>query len=137
MATKITVETTVNAPVEKAWKIYTTPKHVMQWNNASDDWHTPSAQNDLKKGGKFVYRMEAKDKSTGFDFGGTYTEIKPNQLIAYTMGDERKVTVSFDPKGKQTKVKVTFDAETTNSLELQQKGWQAILDNYKKYVEEA
>src|SRR5205085_6625362 len=92
---QITVETTVNVPVEKAWKIFTTPDDITKWNNASDDWHSPTAENDLRPGGKFVYRMEAKDGSFGFDFGGQYDEVKPNELIAYTIGDGRKVEVVF------------------------------------------
>jgi uncharacterized protein YndB with AHSA1/START domain len=131
----ITVETTVNAPVEKAWKLWTVPEHIMQWNNASDDWHTPSAENDVRPGGKFSIRMEAKDKSFGFDFGGIYDKVTPNELITYTLGDGRKVKVTFSSEGKQTKVVETFDPESVNPIEMQKNGWQAILNNFKKYVE--
>lgn len=107
----------------------------MQWNNASDDWHTPKAENDLRVGGKFVSRMEAKDGSVGFDFWGIYDEVKPNELIEYTMGDGRKVKVAFNGNESETTVVVTFEPEDENSRELQQGGWQAILDNFKKCVE--
>jgi len=131
----ITIEATVYVPVEKAWEVYTDPKHVTQWNHASDDWHSPSAENDLRPGGKFSYRMEAKDGSFGFDFGGTYDEVKPYELIAYTIGDGRKVQNVFTKEGDATKLTVTFEAEGTNPVEMQRGGWQAILNNYKKYAE--
>ena len=134
-ATNITVEATVNAPVEKVWSYFTQPQHVKNWNNASDDWHTPRAENDLQVGGNFVYRMEAKDGSFGFDFGGTYDAVKENEYLEYTIGDGRKVKISFIPQGTSTKVVETFEAETTNSVELQRTGWQSILDNFKKYTE--
>jgi uncharacterized protein YndB with AHSA1/START domain len=133
--TQITVETTVNVPVEKAWKVWTTPDDITQWNNASDDWHTPKAENDLRPGGKFTYRMEAKDGSFGFDFGGVYDEVKPNELLVYTIGDGRKVEVTFTGNGDETKVVETFEAESSHSIEMQQGGWQAILNNFKKYAE--
>ena len=133
--TSITVENTVNAPVEKVWEFWTDPKHITQWNNASDDWHTPRAENDLRTGGKFTARMEAKDGSFGFDFGGTYDDVQEYRSIAYTMGDGRQVKIDFTPQGGATKVSETFDAESTNSIELQRTGWQAILDNFKKYTE--
>jgi uncharacterized protein YndB with AHSA1/START domain len=133
---KITVETTINAPVEKVWEYWTEPKHITKWNNASDDWHTPIAENDLTVGGKFLTRMEAKDGSFGFDFGGIYDEVKLNEVIAYTMGDGRKVTITFNGQGNETQVIETFDAETTNPIEMQQAGWQSILDNFKKYIEQ-
>lgn len=132
----ITIETTVNAPVEKVWAYWTQPKHIIQWNNASEDWHTPHAENDLRIGGKFVSRMEAKDGSMGFDFSGIYDEVEENKTIAYSMGDGRKVSVSFAGNGNETKVIETFDPESTHSLEMQQAGWQAILDNFKKYTEQ-
>ena len=132
---KITVENTVAAPVEKVWKFWTAPEHITKWNNASPDWHTPRAENDLRTGGKFLSRMEARDGSQGFDFNGTYDQVKLNKEIAYTMEDGRKVNISFEEMGNATKVTETFDAETTNSLELQKGGWQAILDNFKKYTE--
>ena len=133
---KVTVKATVNAPVEKIWEYWTEPKHITKWNNASDDWHTPIAENDLTVGGKFLTRMEAKDGSFGFDFGGIYDEVKLNELISYTMGDGRKVTITFKAQGNETEVIETFDAETSNPVEMQQAGWQAILDNFKKYVEQ-
>ncbi|MBK0401538.1 SRPBCC family protein [Adhaeribacter sp. BT258] len=133
--TSITVETTVNAPVEKVWQFWTAPEHITQWNSASEDWHTPSAENDPRTGGKFKSRMEAKDGSVGFDFEGVYDEVKPNELIAYAMPDGRKVKITFAGNGHETKVTETFDAEGTHSDEMQRAGWQAILDNFKKYVE--
>jgi uncharacterized protein YndB with AHSA1/START domain len=132
---RITVENTINAPVETIWKAWTTPEDIQQWNSANEDWHTPHAENDLRTGGKFVARMEAKDGSFGFDFGGVYDEVEEYKKIAYTMGDGRQVQVSFEADGDQTKVTETFDAETQNSPEMQRAGWQAILDNFKKYVE--
>lgn len=131
----LTVESTVNAPIEKAWEFWTKPEHVTQWNNASDDWHTPRAENDLRPGGNFVYRMEAKDGSFGFDFGGVYDAVKKNEYIEYTIADGRKVKISFSGKDNTTKVVESFEAETQNSLELQQTGWQAIMDSFKKYTE--
>ena len=133
--TQITVENTVAAPVEKVWQYWTTPDHITKWNYASDDWHSPLAENDLRVGGKFSARMEAKDGSMGFDFAGVYDEVKPHQRIAYTMGDGRRVTVDFTSNGNETKVSETFDAEDTHSMEMQRGGWQAILDNFKNYVE--
>src|ERR1044071_2582885 len=112
--TTITVESTINAPVEKVWEFWTTPEHITKWNHASDDWHTPFAENDLRSGGKFMSRMEAKDGSFGFDFGGVYDEVKTNELIAYTIGDGRKVKVAFTNQGNSTKVTETFEAENQN-----------------------
>jgi uncharacterized protein YndB with AHSA1/START domain len=135
-ATRITIESTVEAPVEKVWQCWTKPEHITKWNAASDDWHTPHAENDVRVGGSFKSRMEAKDGSMGFDFGGIYDEVKPNETIAYTMGDGRKVHVSFSDLGNnKTKVIETFDAERTNPVELQRAGWQSILDNFKRYTE--
>jgi uncharacterized protein YndB with AHSA1/START domain len=132
----ITVQAVINAPVEKVWNLWTTPRHITKWNNASDDWHTPRAENDLRVGEKFLYRMEAKDGSFGFDFVGLYDAIKRSELIAYTLDDERKVKVTFTKNNDvETKVVETFEAESTNPLEMQRGGWQAILDNFKKYVE--
>src|SRR4051812_12130406 len=116
--TQITVETTVQTTVEKVWSFWTNPESITQWNSASPDWHTPRAENDLREGGQFVFRMEAKDGSFGFDFGGVYDEIKANELIAYTLGDGRKVKVTFIGNGTETKVSETFEAENTNSIEL-------------------
>ncbi len=135
MQNPITVEVSVKAPLEKVWELWTQPEHITQWNAASDDWHTPRAENDLRTGGKFSSRMEAKDGSFGFDFGGTYDEVKEHELIAYTMGDGRQVRVTFVPLGNVTLVKEDFEAESENSREMQQSGWQSILDNFKKYVE--
>jgi len=133
--TAITVEATVNAPVEKVWKLWTEPEHIKKWNNASDDWHSPSAVNDLKVGGQFSVRMEAKDGSFGFDFGGTYDNVIPNKLIAYTLGDGRKVKIDFSVDGNQTKVIEVFEAESQNPIEMQKNGWQSIMNNFKKYTE--
>jgi uncharacterized protein YndB with AHSA1/START domain len=135
MKKPITIEALIKAPVEKVWGFWTAPEHIMRWNNASDDWHTPRAENDLRPGGKFLSRMEAKDGSAGFDFVGTYDEVKKNELIAYTMGDGRKVKVVFANDRSGTKVVETFDPEDTNPVEMQRGGWQAILNNFKKYVE--
>jgi len=133
--TTITVESTVNASVEKTWKLWTGVEHITKWNSASEDWHTPRATNDLRIGGKFTSRMEAKDGSFGFDFGGTYSEVKPNQRIAYTMDDGRKAIITFSSNNNTTKVVITFEAESENPVEMQKGGWQAILNNFKKYAE--
>ena len=133
--TKITVQTTVHAPVEKVWEYWSAPEHITKWNNASDDWHSPRSENDLRTGGKFSTRMEAKDGSMGFDFGGVYDDVKINELIEFTMGDGRKVTINFSGRGDETNIVETFDAEDTYSIEMQRGGWQAILDNFKKYTE--
>lgn len=136
MDNPITVEADINAPIEKIWEFYNTPEHITKWNSPSNDWHTPKAENDLKTGGKFLYRMEAKDGSTGFDFGGTYTEVIENSLMKYTMDDGRKVVVEMSQENDNpTKVVVTFDPENENAPEFQKQGWQGILDNFKKYVE--
>ena len=132
---KITIETTVNAPVEKVWQYWSAPEHITKWNNASPDWHSPRSENDLRTGGKFSTRMEAKDGSMGFDFGGVYDDVRTNELIAFTMGDGRTVSVKFAGDGDQTKIVETFEAEATNPVEMQRGGWQAILDNFKKYTE--
>lgn len=132
---KITVKTTIEAPVEKVWKYWTAPEHIKKWNYASDDWHTPNAENDLRPGGKFVSRMEAKDGSFGFDFGGIYDEVKENKYIAYTLGDDRKVEITFSANGNETDIEETFEAENQNPIEMQRAGWQAILGNFKKYTE--
>jgi|ERR1041385_2337905 uncharacterized protein YndB with AHSA1/START domain len=131
----ITVEAIVDAPVESVWKKWTTPEDITKWNFASDDWQSPRAENDLRTGGKFNFRMEAKDGSFGFDFGGVYDNVIPNQRIEYTIGDGRKVIVSFTPLDGKTKVEETFEAESQNSMEMQKAGWQAILNNFKKYAE--
>lgn len=133
--TRITVQNSIKAPVQKVWEYWSKPEHITKWSNASDDWHTPRAENDLREGGKFLSRMEARDGSMGFDFGGVYDEVKEHNRIAYTMGDGRKVEVDFETRGDETKVVETFDAENTHPVEMQRGGWQAILDNFKKYVE--
>ena len=133
--TPITIQSTINAPVEKVWRLWSDPEHITKWNSASEDWHTPFAENDLRTGGTFRSRMEAKDGSFGFDFGGTYDDVRENEHIAYTLGDGRKVTVDFTSDGEQTKVVETFDPESENPIEMQRGGWQAILDSFKTYVE--
>lgn len=132
---KISVHTTVNANIEKTWNLWNTPEHITKWNSASPDWHTPKAENDLREGGNFSYRMEAKDGSFGFDFGGIYDQVKSNEKICYTLGDGRKVEVSFIDKNGTTEITEIFEAEDVNPIELQRSGWQAILDNFKKYAE--
>lgn len=131
----ITVQEIIDAPVEVVWKNWTTPSDIINWNSASDDWHTTKAENDLRTGGKFLSRMEAKDGTEGFDFVGIYDNIKTNELIEYTLEDDRKVKISFTPDNGKTKVIETFEAESENSLELQFGGWQSILENFKKYTE--
>lgn len=131
----ITVETKVHSPIEKVWEYWTEPQHITKWSNASDEWHVPKAENDLRVGGAFLTRMEAKDGSFGFDFSGVYDEVRINEFIAYTIGDGRKVTITFIGEGDDTKVIEAFEAEATNPVEMQQAGWQAILDNFKKYSE--
>lgn len=131
----ITVEATVKAPVVKVWEYWTAPKHVKQWNAASDDWHTTYAENDLRVGGKFLSRMEAKDGSFGFDFGGVYDKVTKNEFITYTIGDGRKVELTFSGDEDETTIVESFEAEDTHSIEMQRGGWQAILDNFKKYTE--
>lgn len=132
----ITVKTTINAPIEKVWNYFTEPEFIKQWNNASPDWHTPEAYNDLTVGGKFSYTMAAKDGSFSFDFEGIYDDIQNNKLISYTIADGRKVEVIFVTDGDQTEVTETFDPENQNPIEMQRAGWQAILDNFKKVVED-
>lgn len=132
----IKVETVVNLPIEKVWEYWTDPKHIVKWNNASEDWHTTEAKNDLRIGGEFTSRMEAKDGSFGFDFGGVYTEVKLYEFISYVLGDGRKVEISFINEDNKTKIIENFEAENENPPELQQMGWQSILDNFKKYAEQ-
>lgn len=132
---KIAVRTTVNAPIGEVWRYWTEPEHITKWMNASDDWHTSVSENDLRVGGKFLSRMEAKDGSFGFDFSGVYDEVKLNEVISYTIGDGRKVKITFIDEESKTEIIETFEAENTHSIEQQQQGWQAILDNFKKYTE--
>ncbi len=131
---KITVETTVAAPIETVWRAYNTPEDIERWNAASDDWHTTASAVDLRPGGEFSSRMEAKDGSVGFDFAGTYTKVVENELIEYSFGN-REATVEFDEVPGGARVRVTFDAEEENPVDMQRAGWQAILDSFKRHVE--
>ena len=131
----ITIETIIKAPVETVWKTWITPADIKKWNTASPDWHTTKSENDLREGGKFSSRMEAKDGSMGFDFGGTYTKVKEYKHIAFTLDDGRKVTVDFQEKNGSVHITETFEPESQNPIEMQRGGWQGILDNFKKYVE--
>jgi len=133
--TKITVQTSIQSPIEKVWTCWTDPKHITKWNQASDDWHSPKASNDIRTGGKFSTTMAAKDGSASFDFEGVYTNVQPLKKIEYDMPDGRQVSVAFSKNGNQTTVVETFDAESENPIDLQRGGWQAILDNFKKYTE--
>lgn len=133
--TRITVEATANIPITKVWKAWNTPADIMQWNAADPSWHSPSSENDLRIGGKFKHRMEAKDGSFGFDFEGIYDIVEPHKKITYTMGDGRKATTLFTEYNGKTTIQTTFDAETENDPEFQKQGWQAILNNFVKYVE--
>jgi len=132
----ITVVAVIHAPVEKVWIFWTDPKYIIHWNNASEEWHTPRALNDLRPGGRFLSRMESRDGKEGFDFSGQYDKVEEYRLIEYTLDDERKVKVSFVSHRTGTVVTEEFEAEGENSLELQKEGWQAILDNFKKFVED-
>ncbi|MFZ2339617.1 MAG: SRPBCC family protein [Bacteroidales bacterium] len=131
----ITVTSTVNASLQRVWDMFTGPIHILHWNNASDDWQTSYAENDLRPGGAFLSRMEARDGSEGFDFSGRYTEVIPGKSIAYTLDDGRDVNILFRETGGKTLVMESFVTEDQNSAELQRTGWQAILDNFRKYVE--
>lgn len=133
----ITVSTSVHAPVSKAWEVWNKPEHIVKWAFASDQWEAPAAENDLKVGGRFKTTMAAKDKSASFDLTGEYTAVKENELIEYTMDgdDKRKVSTTFTQNGDMTDISETFDMENENNEDMQRAGWQAILDNYKKYVE--
>src|SRR5690349_5988944 len=134
--TAITVEATVNAPVEKVWKYWNEPRHITKWCAASDDWHAPHAENDLRKDGTFKTTMAAKDGSFSFDFGGVYTNVQKHKVIEYVIADGRKVKIIFTADGNKTKVSETFDPENENPIEMQRGGWQAILDNFKKHAEQ-
>lgn len=135
MFQKVTVSALVNQNVEKSWEAWTSPEHIIKWCFAGDDWHCPSASNDLRTGGKFNSRMEAKDGSFGFDFEGEYTNVVNHQIIEYKLGDERCVKITFEQVEGGVSVVEEFDAETENPIEMQQAGWQMILDNYKKHAE--
>ena len=131
----ITIESTIMAPVEKVWEYWTKPEHITRWAFASEEWHTPWAKNELRPGGSFTSRMEAKDGTMGFDFGGVYHAVQSNEYIEYTIADGRKVTITFTKQGKATKIVESFEPEKMNSEDMQRRGWQAILDNFKKYTE--
>jgi uncharacterized protein YndB with AHSA1/START domain len=132
---KITIKATVLTNIKKVWEYYTSPEHITKWNFAIDTWHCPKASNDLRIGGKYVARMEAKDGSFGFDFEAIYDEVVQNKRISYTMTDGRKATVDFHSGNNKTEISVTFEAEEQNPLEMQRDGWQAILNNFKSYTE--
>lgn len=132
---KIKVETLIPLPVEKVWQLWTAPEHIKKWNNATADWHTPSAENDLRENGKFNYRMEPKNGKGGFDFEGEYTEVVEHRKIKYRMSDGREVEVLFKPIDNATFIEETFDAEADNPFDMQRKGWQAILENFREYAE--
>ena len=132
---KITVQTVVQAPLQRVWDAWNNPEDIQRWNAASDDWHTPRSSVDLREGGKFSARMEAKDGSMGFDFEGTYTRIVPGQLIEYRIGDGREVCIEFREAQGRVHLRETFDAESQNPPEMQRGGWQSILDSFARYVE--
>ncbi len=131
----ITVQNNIKAPIETVWECWTNPVHITKWNNASDDWHTPYAENDLRIGGRFKSTMASKDGTMSFDFEGEYTLVEQNEAIEYVMADGRKVEISFAATPSGVEVIESFDLETENSEEMQRGGWQAILNNFKKYVE--
>lgn len=131
---KITIETVIKAPLARVWAAWNDPEDIKQWNAASDDWHTTSSRVDLREGGTFSSRMEAKDGSMGFDFAGTYTRVVPQQAIEYRMGD-REVQVAFTEEAGGVRVVETFDAENQHAADMQRRGWQAILDNFRRHVE--
>jgi uncharacterized protein YndB with AHSA1/START domain len=135
MSTKINIEATVSAPVAKVWDFWNNPNHITKWNFAIDTWHCPSAKNDLRVGGKLQSRMEAKDGSMGFDFEATYNEVIDKSRIVYTIADGRRVETNFNETGGKTTIATVFEAESQNPVEMQKGGWQAILDNFKKYTE--
>ena len=132
---KITIETVVNASLARVWKAWNTPEDIKRWNAAQDDWHTTRSEVDLRAGGRFVSRMEAKDGSVGFDFGGVYTRVEPQRAIEYRMDDGREVQTEFVEQADGVLVRSTFDAESENPAEMQRAGWQAILDNFRQYAE--
>jgi uncharacterized protein YndB with AHSA1/START domain len=133
--TSITIQTIVNAPIEKVWDCWTKPEHITKWCQASDDWHAPYAENDVRNDGKFKTTMAAKDGSMSFDFEGVYTNVTPLKELHYVIGDGRKVDITFAKEGNGVKVVETFEAEGTHPIEMQRSGWQAILDNFGKYTE--
>ena len=135
MSNKIAIDATINANAQKVWDYYTRPEHITKWNFADPSWHCPKAENDMKVGGKYSARMEAKDGSFGFDFEATYDDIVEGKSFKYTMPDGRVVDVDFVPKGDKTDLTIVFDSESQNPVEMQQAGWQSILNNFKNYVE--
>lgn len=132
---KITIEATIAADTQKVWDYWTKPEHITNWNFATDEWECPSAENDLNVGGRYFARMQAKDGSFGFDFEGTYTEVVPQKRLSYTLGDGRQVTTEFENGGASTRVTTAFDSDREHDAEMQRAGWQAILDNFRKYTE--
>lgn len=135
--TKITVQTSIAADLNKVWEYYTKPEHITKWNFASDDWHCPKAENDLRPGGRYAARMEAKDGSFGFDFEATYDEVLPAVSFTYTIADGRTASVKFRNLGNKTNLHLRIDPENENPIDIQRNGWQAILDNFKKYSEQS
>ena len=131
----ITVETLIHAPIDRVWNLWTTPEHIQNWNFASEEWCCPAAENDLQPGGRFNWRMEAKDGSMGFDFYGTYEQIINHDLITYKIADGRMVKIKFSINGSEVNIKETFEVEGTHTVDQQRAGWQAILNNFKRYVE--
>jgi uncharacterized protein YndB with AHSA1/START domain len=132
---KLTITATVHSNIEKAWDFYTNPEHIVKWNFANDEWQCPSASNDLRPGGKYAARMEAKDGSFGFDFEAIYDEVEIGKMFKYTMADNRSVVTTFTQQGEEVIITTIFDAETENPIEMQQAGWQAILDNFARKIE--
>lgn len=132
---QITIQTTVNADIDTVWAAWTTPDDINQWNAASDEWHNPRSTNDLRPGGRFSYRMEARDGSFGFDFEGTYTQVLPQRLIEYVLGDDRKVSIRFEPTETGVQVVEIFEAEDVHTAEQQKQGWLSILNRFAAYVE--
>jgi uncharacterized protein YndB with AHSA1/START domain len=135
MSNKITASAIINADIKKVWEYYTNPNHIIKWNFADPSWQCPSASNDMRVGGKYSARMEAKDGSFGFEFEAVYSEIEDGKSFTYGIPDGRQITVVFDPDNDQTEVTITFDAENQNPIEMQKNGWQAILNNFKSYTE--
>ncbi|MCB1178942.1 MAG: SRPBCC family protein [Leptospiraceae bacterium] len=134
--TKITIEASIGKDSKKVWEYYTSPEHITKWNFADPSWQCPSAENDMRVGGKYKARMEAKDGSFGFDFEAIYDEVTIGKSFSYTMPDNRNVSVKFNEAGSSTEIEIIFDAESENPVEMQRDGWQSILNNFKKYAEE-
>ncbi|WP_421894558.1 SRPBCC family protein [Marinoscillum sp.] len=133
--TTITIQTSIKAAIEKVWQLWSNPADITKWSTPSPDWHTTKAENDLRTGGKFLSRMEAKDGSFGFDFSGVYDQVKTHQQMDYTLDDGRKVQITFAVQGSETTITQTFEPEAENPIEMQREGWQAILNNFKQYAE--